>query len=221
MDLKNKEKISKKDIKNKLISQDLTELLKPLIAFSILTCIFGYIEYSYSSQNNGDVPHDTIFFSLYPVILATIREILGYKKISTSIIFTIAYIYCALFMPTIVGVIIFSAIILLFVVIFIHIEFKDRTKEVERINESNKIIVAKSTEQNTIKNLDNIDFSKEKLEVDDNKEAEDEEKYECEICFKEIPYEEYELYDGMCEECFMSVHADEHGNYCDEEYWNR
>ena len=200
MDLKNKEKISKKDIKNKLISQDLTELLKPLIAFTILTCIFGYIGYSYSSQNNGDVPHDTIFFSLYPVILATIREILGYKKISTSIIFTIAYIYCAVFMPTIVGVIIFSAIILLFVVIFIHIEIKDRTNEVERINESNKIIVAKSTEQNTAINLDNINFSKEKLEVDDDEE--DEEKYECEICFKEISYEEYELYDGMCEECF-------------------
>ena len=213
MDLKNKEKISKKDIKNKLISQDLTELLKPLIAFTILTCIFGYIGYSYSSQNNGDVPHDTIFFSLYPVILATIREILGYKKISTSIIFTIAYIYCAVFMPTIVGVIIFSAIIFLFVVIFIHIEFKDRTKEVERINESNKIIVAKSTEQNTAINSDNINFSKEKLEVDDDEE--DEEKYECEICFKEISYEEYELYDGMCEECFTNVHTDENGNYHD------
>lgn len=213
MDLKNKEKISKKDIKNKLISQDLTELLKPLIAFTILTCIFGYIGYSYSSQNNGDVPHDTIFFSLYPVILATIREILGYKKISTSIIFTIAYFYCAVFMPTIVGVIIFSAIILLFVVIFIHIEIKDRTNEVERINESNKIIVAKSTEQNTAINLDNINFSKEKLEVDDDEE--DEEKYECEICFKEISYEEYELYDGMCEECFTNVHTDENGNYHD------
>lgn len=80
MDLKNKEKISKKDKKNNLISQDLTELLKPLIAFTILTCVFGYIGYSYSSQNNGDVPHDTIFFSLYPVILVTIREILGCKK---------------------------------------------------------------------------------------------------------------------------------------------
>ena len=109
---------------------------------------------------------------------------MGYKKISTSIIFTIAYIYCAVFMPTIVGVIIFSAIILLFVVIFIHIEIKDRTNEVERINESNKIIVAKSTEQNTAINLDNINFSKEKLEVDDDEEYE--EKYECEICFKEI-----------------------------------
>lgn len=80
MNLKNKEKISKKDIKDNLISQDLTELLKLLIAFTILTCVFGYIGYSYSSRNNGDVPHDTIFFSLYPVILVTIREILGYKK---------------------------------------------------------------------------------------------------------------------------------------------
>lgn len=219
MDLKNKEKILKKDIKNNLISQDLTELLKPLIAFTVVTCIFGYIGYSYSSQNNGNVPHDTIFFILYPVILATIREIFGHKKIITSIIFTIVYICCAEFLPTIVGIIIFSAIIVMFVGLFIHIECKDRAKEVERIYEDNKIIVAKSTEHNTIKKLDNIDFSEENLKIYNNKN--DEEKYECEICFKEISYEEYELYDGMCEECFMSVHIDEQGKYHDEEYWNR
>ena len=48
-------------------------------------------------------------------------------------------------------------------------------------------------------------------------ESEDEEEYECERCFKKISYEEWETYDMMCEECFMDVHLDEHGNYHDEE----
>ena len=77
----------------------------------------------------------------------------------------------------------------MFVGIFIHIEFKDRTKEVEKIYEDNSIIVAKPTEPKNIKNLENIDFLEEKLEANDDEE--DEEKYECEVCFKEIFYDEY------------------------------
>ena len=41
------------------------------------------------------------------------------------------------------------------------------------------------------------------------------EKYYCERCFKEISYEESELYDNMCEECFMDTHIDNQGNYMD------
>lgn len=108
---------------------------------------------------------------------------------------------------------------MLFVGIFIHIEFKDRTKEVEKIHEDNSIIVAKPTEPKNIKNLENIDFLEEKLEANDDEE--DEEKYECEVCFKEIFYDEYELYDGMCEDCFANVHTDENGNYHYEEYWDK
>lgn len=45
------------------------------------------------------------------------------------------------------------------------------------------------------------------------------EEYECERCFKKISEEEFELYDGMCEECFDETHYDFNGNPR-EDYWN-
>lgn len=45
------------------------------------------------------------------------------------------------------------------------------------------------------------------------------EEYECERCFKKISQEEFDLYDGMCEECFDETHYDFNGNPR-EDYWN-
>ena len=40
------------------------------------------------------------------------------------------------------------------------------------------------------------------------------------MCFKKISEEEYELYDCMCEECFMDAHTDKYGNFHDDEYFD-
>ena len=44
-------------------------------------------------------------------------------------------------------------------------------------------------------------------------------KFECEVCFKKISEEEYELYDGMCEDCFYDAHLDDEGKFHDEEIY--
>ncbi len=33
-------------------------------------------------------------------------------------------------------------------------------------------------------------------------------------------YEEYELNDFMCEDCYQDVHTDKHGNFHDNEYFD-
>ena len=36
----------------------------------------------------------------------------------------------------------------------------------------------------------------------------------------EISFEEYELNDFMCEDCYQDVHTDKHGNFHDDEYFD-
>ena len=38
------------------------------------------------------------------------------------------------------------------------------------------------------------------------------------MCFRRISQEEYEMYECMCEECFMDIHTDENGKF-DENYY--
>ncbi len=102
MELNSKKEKSKVDIKNELISKDLNELLKLLIILVVVVGIFGYIGYVYSSNNNENIAHDIIFFSLYPLVLGLIK-VLNYDNTFTYIICTIAYFYCVYFLPTIVG----------------------------------------------------------------------------------------------------------------------
>lgn len=46
------------------------------------------------------------------------------------------------------------------------------------------------------------------------------EEFECEICFKKISKEEYELNDGLCEDCFFDIHTDLDGKFHDDECFN-
>ena len=206
----------KVDKKRELISKDLNELLKLLIIFIVIAGIFGYIGYLYSSENNQDIAHGIIFFSLYPLLIGFIK-ILNIDNTITYIISTIAYFYFILFIPTIVGAIVLLIIVAMFVAMFIHIETKDRTKEIEKIYNSNKNKnstnnfplkaeeILKRIEKNTNNNA--TQYKTSSFDIEEDKI------YECEMCFKKITYEEYELYDGMCEECFFYVHTDEHGNF--------
>lgn len=214
MELNNeKDKIDKK---RELISRDLNELLKLLIIFMVIAGIFGYIGYLYSSENNQDIAHGIIFFSLYPLLIGIIK-ILNIDNTITYIISTIAYFYCTTFIPTIVGAIILLIIVAIFVSIFIYIETKDRTKEIDKIYNSsrnknsinNLSLKAEDILKRIEKNTDNNVIENTTSSFD----SEEDEIYECEMCFKQITYEEYELYDGMCEECFLDVHTDEHGHF--------
>ncbi len=221
--MKNKDKElekSNQDIKNELISKDLTELLKPLLAFVLLVLLFGYAGYSYSLDNNEDIRHGIIFGSLFPLGIALIK-FLNLDNFFIYIIYTIAYICIVKYIPTFVGVTILLIIIAVFVEAFIQIEKKDRTEQIKSIKNNKSKIIHPVPNNNTqpIKRTyiseinEPIHEEKEYGIIDEDEKLE----YECELCLKKISYEEYELYDGYCEDCFYDVHIDDKGNYHDEE----
>ena len=85
------------------------------------------------------------------------------------------------------------------------------------INELYKLWCEKAT--------DDPDLTAElsKIENDEEKDFLDEDEKldcECERCFKKISFEEYELNDFMCEDCYQDVHTDKHGNFHDDEYFD-
>lgn len=216
-------------IKRKLISKELDELLKPLLAFIVLTCLFGYAGYTYSIDNNLDIKHGIIFGSLFPLGIALIKYI-NFDSIIAFIVYTIAYICLVQYLPTLVGIIILVIILSIFVAAFIHIEKKDRVEEIERFIKAEEI---KNNTNKTIKTINAEDIIKsinrkskkkfEGLELEDVNNEDliyDDEIYECERCFKKISYEEYELNDCMCEDCYQDVHTDKNGNFHDDEYFD-
>ena len=74
--MENSEKVKNKvDIKKELISKELTELIKSLLAFIFLTVLFGYAGYTYSIDNNQDIKHGIVFGSLFPLGIALIKTL--------------------------------------------------------------------------------------------------------------------------------------------------
>ncbi len=232
----NKKEKSELEIKKELISNDLSKLLGALIIILLIAGIFGYLGYIYSKDNNISISHGIIFGTLFPFGVGLL-ELYNCNSFLCFILYTVVYIIIASFVPTFVGGIILFLIIGIFIVKFIDIEQKDRTEEINKIIEKNnkdtnnyntneKGVYDKS--KGYITPYEPITMDEEVLtedeaiedEIDEDSEnryIDDEEEFECEMCFKKISEEEYELYDCMCEECFMNVHTDSNGNFHDEE----
>lgn len=226
--MENSEKVKNKvDIKKELISKELTELIKSLLAFIFLTVLFGYAGYTYSIDNNQDIKHGIVFGSLFPLGIALIKT-LDIGNAFIYIVYTIAYICRIDYVPTFVEFIILFTIIAIFIFCFIRIEKKDRTEEISKISNLNNNVNytkpnTKITRQKEIIKEDYIPIIDEEIENDGEKDFLDEyEKLdcECERCFKKISFEEYELNDFMCEDCYQDVHTDKHGNFHDDEYFD-
>lgn len=226
--MENSEKVKNKvDIKKELISKELTELIKSLLAFIFLTVLFGYAGYTYSIDNNQDIKHGIVFGSLFPLGIALIKT-LDIGNAFIYIVYTIAYICLIDYVPTFVGFIILFTIIAIFIFCFIRIEKKDRTEEISKINNLNNNVNytkpnTKVTRPKEIIKEDYIPIIDEEIENDEEKDFLDEDEKldcECERCFKKISFEEYELNDFMCEDCYQDVHTDKHGNFHDDEYFD-
>ena len=226
--MENSEKVKNKvDIKKELISKELTELIKSLLAFIFLTVLFGYAGYTYIIDNNQDIKHGIVFGSLFPLGIALIKT-LDIGNAFIYIVYTIAYICLIDYVPTFVGFIILFTIIAIFIFCFIRIEKKDRTEEISKISNLNNNVNytkpnTKITRQKEIIKEDYIPIIDEEIENDGEKDFLDEDEKldcECERCFKKISFEEYELNDFMCEDCYQDVHTDKHGNFHDDEYFD-
>ena len=127
--MENSEKVKNKvDIKKELISKELTELIKSLLAFIFLAVLFGYAGYTYSIDNNQDIKHGIVFGSLFPLGIALIKT-LDIGNAFIYIVYTIAYICLIDYVPTFVGFIILFTIIAIFIFCFIRIEKKIELKK--------------------------------------------------------------------------------------------
>ena len=212
--MESKKEKSESEIKKELIYNDLSKLLGALIIIFLVAGACGYIGYVYSKDNNLSISHGIIFGILFPLGVGLL-ELFDCNNFFGFLLYTIVYILIAGILPTFVGGIILFLIIGIFIIDFVYIKKKDRTEEINNIIEKNKIASNKNYNYNT--NTYIPPFATEEIEDSDNKDIYTKEEFECEMCFKKISEEEYELYDCMCEDCFMDIHIDNDGNYHDEE----
>lgn len=210
------EKITKekKEMKEELKSKELTEIIVGLLSFMILSGIFGYVGYKFCLDNHYDIQKGIVFGALFPMGLAILKE-LHLGNIFTYIAYTIIYIIVLDYVPTFVGIILLFLIISLFIIAFISTLKKDRTEEINKIYKAQHFEPTKKTTYTSfIQERPKTIHSNETFECDKM-----ENEYECERCFRKISEEEFDLYDGMCEECFDETHYDFNGNPR-EDYWN-
>lgn len=202
---------AKKKIKDKLISQELTDIIVGLIAFIMLSGVFGYIGYSFCLDNGYDIQKGIVFGILFPMGIAILKETnLGNKF--TYIIYVVLYFILSDYIPTYIGIILLFISILSFIGLFIATIKKDRSEEIDGIYRQEYC--------QQLKKSKTMDYKQQKTSEDKSSKFNvSEEKHYCERCFKEISQEEYELYDDMCEECFEDTYYDFDGNPRDD-YWN-
>lgn len=194
--MSNNEEIIKKKISDELKNKELTDLIIKIIYFLIPSVIFGYIGYSFCIDNNYDIQKGIVFGSLFPVGLALLKELTSGRTF-TYIGYTIIYLILIDYLHAFVGIILLIIIILMFIAFFISIIKKDRTEEVNKIY---KTEYCKPIKKINNKNLNQ--YISKKSNFEETKYNQIQEEYECERCFKRISEEEYDLHDGMCEECF-------------------
>lgn len=181
--------------------------------------IFGFIGYIFSAYNDLDISYGIIWGCVFALGVA-ILETLNIGNTITSIIYIVVYFLAIQLLPTLVGAIILLLVPALYIVLFINIKTRDRTDEINKIynnkNCSNapkiKDIIARANENKIIEDDDDM--------FEDSEVQKYEEQCECERCFKIISEEEYELHDGLCEECFIEVHTDKNGHFRDGQYFD-
>ena len=182
-------------------------------------------------NNSENVLNGIIYGSLFPFGLILVNE-RYYGGLFSYILYTIIYICVVGLIPVFVGIIILFFIISIYIIKFFDIKTKDRTREIGEIKTNIAIDDQEIKKRSLIKTEVNIPIdNKDKranIYINNNKDIEkniyndnieDEEEFECEICFKKISEEEYEAFDGMCEDCFFDVHTDFDGNFHDDEFF--
>lgn len=222
------------------------KLFIPTILICIIFGYIGYV-YSKDNNEDlkSGIIFGTIY-PIGIMILKLYKELTGaYWRYFPYIIYTIFWICIVDSIPLWLGISILLGILIFFIGYFIFIETKKRNNEVNKIY-LQEINSKKTTTEEIEKNKTKNNNTKKYKYIENTKGAfdssgvyispselhlmgkdgmiskeehivEEHDEYECERCYKKISYEEWELYDMMCEECFMDVHTDDKGNYHDEE----
>lgn len=183
---------------DEIVKQELKDATVFLPKVFVATCIFGLIGFGVGKVLNFEPVFSVIMGILAIPVLYSNHY---FKKTSNKepfIVISLIYLLSLIYIPTGILIIMILAFIFFYLIFLAWIAFRDRSKDV--IVENKPLLKTNITGK--------ID------EIEENNE----EKFYCERCFKEITEEEYLENDGMCEDCFSDVTLNEDGSY-NEKYW--
>lgn len=196
---------------------DIVRIIKGILLIIItflLVCFLGYVGAKIALENNFNIYQGVACGVLFPFGIVLVKQIvIDIMQLNAIEVFICYIVYFFItylifsYLPSWFSVILL--ILFLYIIIFGII--------------SNYLIVPK--EEKTIDNNENSKKSNKKNDIKVYNEKkytsirDKQEEYYCERCNKAITYEEYELNDYLCEDCYVDVHTDENGNY-DDDYFN-
>lgn len=208
-----------KKLKEKIRDENLKEIYIKIIKILICSSIGAIIGYSYCKYSNYNYifgillgiacPWGYILVDYISKMLYSFLEDL-YKLVSliTFGIYAIAWFLLKIVISAYVGLVTAPILVIYFMVKIKRIWKEDYTEEAKtRYN-------IEHPQYNIKYDLKNYKNNKDK-EVNYNYP---EEEYYCEMCFKKISKEEYELHECLCEDCYMNIHTDENGNFREDYY---
>ena len=213
----NEEKLKKiaKQIRDNELANIYTEVIKIIIC-SIIGAIIGYLlcKYNQYSLSKGIVlgiacPWGYIVVDkISKILYDMLEDLYNLICLCTLWFYAIIWFFIKIYISAYIGLISGPILAIYYIVKIKKTWKKDYSKEAKYSYE--------------IENQDN-DFAKHTY-LNKNKTVEntetfyEDEKYYCEVCFKEISEEEYELFECMCEECFMDIHTDKDGIFREDYY---
>lgn len=202
--------LKNKEINNELKDKELSRLLKNLLLFTIMSCIFGYIGYRFCVDNDYDVKRGIIFGALFPMGIAFMKKY-DFDGFFSYIVYIIVYSILLEFVPTWVGIALLFIIISIFIIWFIRILINVKPNNENTKNTTSDSNLIRPQRVNKGYNGINKIYETEEYSVEtyDDEIPEEYEEYFCERCDKKISEEEYEDNCGLCEDCYAEVYFGE------------
>lgn len=218
----NEEKLKKLEKKNR--DEHLSKIYEQVIILFGLSIIGGIIGYLFCKDNqypiiNGIIlgiacPWGYIFVDKLSKTLNSLPAINDLYRLVCLItfgIYAILWFIIKLVLSAYAGMIV-GPIIAIYYVVKIRRTWKDDYSEFAKTRYYIEYPDEKTNY--SIKNNSNTSKADNSLLIPKYED----EKYYCEMCFKEITREEYETCECLCEECYMDIHTDEEGNFREDYY---
>lgn len=198
-------------MKKKEISvQELVRNIREILTYTLMIAIYVLIWYFAYKVANDDI---TFWGTI--ICFAIGWVIMSWYENENYILFPMNKFYK--FLGAIVGIPLLVGTVVNMLIDYV---LKEDEQQIEtKTDKKVQQITRPKTADEILKEVKEIEKKYNNTSSYSNYDFNTEEEYECERCFKKISQEEFELYDGMCEECFDETHYDFDGNPR-EDYWN-
>ena len=221
----NKEKEKLNNNHKYIINDDIIKLIAKLVGFIIVSCVFGYLGYTFAVDNNYNVQKGIVYGALFPFGAYFINDkIINNFEFGTfaTVLIYVLYIEFTIsvleYAPIYIGIIIIFLLFFLGIILIVEAFQENMTSENKVENKKeNTIIKTEPVALNNIKSFetDNSESFESEIEEYDLIINDEEPEYSCERCGEPISEEEYEDNAGLCEDCSAEVYFGERHDYDD------